>query len=138
MTRRFGIDDQYLDTRGKTQALPDAIRHRLLEAMGVQPDAGEEPPVPMRFLSPGRTRRLDGKGTIHLEDGNQRRVEGELPEDLPLGYHRLVMEGGDEPIRLIVAPRACLLPEKKMAGFAAQLYAARSQKSWGIGDLSDL
>ncbi|HEY3189005.1 MAG TPA: 4-alpha-glucanotransferase, partial [Solirubrobacteraceae bacterium] len=38
-----------------------------------------------------------------------------------------------------VAPRRCHLPEgTRIWGWAAQLYAARSTESWGVGDLGDL
>ena len=41
--------------------------------------------------------------------------------------------------RLIVAPATCFLPESlRVWGWAIQLYAARSRRSWGIGDLADL
>jgi 4-alpha-glucanotransferase len=127
----YGIDE--------TWKINEAVRRRLLEAMRVNPDAGEQPPlVPLRFVGPGRPRQLDGRGTITLENGAKRRVERELPTDLPIGYHTLEMEGGEAPIRLFVSPRSCVLPQKRTAGFAAQLYAARSEKSWGIGDLGDL
>jgi 4-alpha-glucanotransferase len=39
---------------------------------------------------------------------------------------------------LIASPGRCPLPEKPAWGFAAQLYAARSRRSWGFGDLADL
>ena len=46
--------------------------------------------------------------------------------------------GGDETL-LIVSPGRCFLPDDlRTWGFAAQLYAARSRDSWGIGDLADL
>jgi 4-alpha-glucanotransferase len=135
----WGIDDSYFDISGRTQVLPPAVRLRLMEAMGLPPDAGDHPPpVPLRFAGPGRSRALDGRGVVHLEDGSDRSVQDELPADLPAGYHRLSMDGGEEEIRLFVTPRACLLPRRRMAGFSAQLYAARSQRSWGIGDLADL
>jgi 4-alpha-glucanotransferase len=135
----WGIDDKYFDISGQTQVLPDAVRLRLMEAMGLGPGAGDHPPpVPLRFIGPGRSRALDGRGKVVLEDGSQISVQGELPADLPFGYHRLIMDGGSEEIRLFVSPRACLLPPKRMTGFSAQLYAARSQRSWGIGDLADL
>ena len=41
--------------------------------------------------------------------------------------------------RVIVAPETCYLPESlRIWGWAIQLYAARSRRSWGIGDLADL
>ena len=57
---------------------------------------------------------------------------------MPHGYHVLARNGAREQ-RLIVAPFECYLPDDFHTwGWAIQLYAARSRKSWGIGDLADL
>ena len=58
---------------------------------------------------------------------------------------KVVREGSPEaegkPVgeyeRLLVAPRRCPTPPRTW-GWMAQLYAARSRASWGIGDLGDL
>src|SRR5262249_20572233 len=39
---------------------------------------------------------------------------------------------------LVVSPGRVPYPARPQWGFAAQLYATRSQSSWGIGDLGDL
>src|SRR5688572_31982838 len=101
MTDSWGIDDSYFEISGAVRERPPAVCNRLMEAMGVAP-GDHLPQVPLRFVGPGRTRRLDGHGTVELEDGSRRAVQGELPDDLPIGYHLLHMEGGDEPIRLFV------------------------------------
>src|SRR6266487_4247119 len=80
-------------------------------------------------------------GALALESGEQRPASARLPGDLPLGWHRLVHTGGER--RLVVAPDACHLPDwlargGRARGWAAQLYALRSRRSWGIGDLGDL
>ncbi|NUT93015.1 MAG: 4-alpha-glucanotransferase [Saccharothrix sp.] len=71
--------------------------------------------------------RLDGPGTLTLEDGGTLT----LPAVPPLGYHRL----GDRTV--IVAPRE-LPPVPKTWGWMLQLYAMRSDDSWGMGDFADL
>ncbi|MFI9818360.1 4-alpha-glucanotransferase [Saccharothrix variisporea] len=70
---------------------------------------------------------LDGPGTLTLEDGSTLT----LPAVPPLGYHRL----GDRTV--IVAPRE-LPPVPKTWGWMLQLYAMRSDDSWGMGDFADL
>ncbi|WP_217707785.1 4-alpha-glucanotransferase [Nonomuraea rhodomycinica] len=46
---------------------------------------------------------------------------------------------GDETAhRLVVSPGRCHLPARRAWGWTAQLYAARSRESWGMGDLADL
>jgi (1->4)-alpha-D-glucan 1-alpha-D-glucosylmutase len=64
---------------------------------------------------------------------------------LPAGYHqlRLVAEGQDAECQLIVAPARCYLPQSlrdggRIWGPSLPLYAVRSLRNWGIGDLTDL
>jgi len=67
------------------------------------------------------------------------------PRSAP-GYHRLLLMRGGQTLAetlLIVAPDACYLPEavqgdRRIWGPALQLYAVRSERNWGIGDLTDL
>jgi 4-alpha-glucanotransferase len=82
----------------------------------------------------GKGRKLPGPAEIVLEDGGTRRA-GEIPADLPLGWHRLVV--GDQDITLVVVPAE--LPEPPDTwGWMLQLYALHSAGSWGMGDLGDL
>ncbi|MDT5180018.1 MAG: 4-alpha-glucanotransferase, partial [Mycobacterium sp.] len=79
-----------------------------------------------------------------LDDRSIGEATFELPTDLPIGYHRLhVSAGGVEAeATLIVSPDTATLPPSlgggRTWGAAAQLYSIRSEKSWGIGDLTDL
>jgi len=78
------------------------------------------------------------RGKLVLEDGSPLIVAGALPPDLPSGYHQFQAEGDQQASLLIVAPGACPLPRERRWGWSAQLYAARSRASWGIGDFADL
>jgi 4-alpha-glucanotransferase len=78
-------------------------------------------------------------------DGTLRgRARFELPEGLPLGWHRLVAETGAGPAEadLVVTPARLTVHEQYAArrafGVQAQLYSVRSERSWGIGDLADM
>ncbi len=68
----------------------------------------------------------------------------ELPADLPLGYHRLYLQAGSSESNapLIVVPAKLELPQrlgaKRVWGLATQLYSVQSERSWGVGDLTDL
>ncbi|HEX7428520.1 MAG TPA: 4-alpha-glucanotransferase, partial [Mycobacterium sp.] len=68
----------------------------------------------------------------------------ELPADLPLGYHRLHVHSDtlEANAPLIVAPATLDMPArlgaKRTWGLATQLYSVASERSWGIGDLTDL
>ena len=72
------------------------------------------------------------------------RARFELPEGLPLGWHRLVAETGAGPAEadLVVTPARLTVHEQYAArrafGVQAQLYSVRSERSWGIGDLADM
>lgn len=136
----WGIYARYLDTRGQVRETSAETRQAILAAMGGGPGQAGPPPGPgVRVLTPGRSRRLAGPAELQLEDGSRLEVRRALPPDLPLGYHRLFPLGGGPPTLLIVAPTRCYLPPGARAwGWAAQLYAARSARSWGMGDLADL
>jgi 4-alpha-glucanotransferase len=82
---------------------------------------------------------IDGPGHLTLEDGARLSLTNALPADLPIGYHRLALHGSATQTLVIVTPGHCHLPDDlRTWGWAAQLYAARSRESWGIGDLADL
>lgn len=69
----------------------------------------------------------------------------EIPADFPLGWHTIYAQVAEqEPVTapLIVVPDVVELPAKVAArgaaGLTVQLYADRSRRSWGVGDLADL
>lgn len=89
------------------------------------------------------------RARLELEDGSERRVAVDhalgrlrLPPDLPVGEHRLIVGAGEaeEMCTLLVTPERCALPSDlgRAWGWMLQLYALRSEASWGIGDLGDL
>lgn len=64
-----------------------------------------------------------------------------LPERLPFGYNHLLIEhGGRSAETLIIsAPSRCFTGDgKPLWGVFLPLYALRTSRSWGAGDLSDL
>jgi 4-alpha-glucanotransferase len=158
----WGIVPGYHDVPGVWHETPRETRDALLAAMGVDPAAGPPPEAPVRVLrrdpapiprsalrpSTGSGRaelvearipRWQGPAELTLEDGTVLRVNDALPPDLPYGYHVLHRLDGGPPVRLIVSPGRCHLPDPLRGwGWAVQLYAARSAQSWGIGDLADL
>ncbi|WIV56705.1 4-alpha-glucanotransferase [Amycolatopsis nalaikhensis] len=90
---------------------------------------------PTIVVKEGTTRPLPGDAEVVLEDGTRRRVTGELPGDLPLGWHRV--STAEQDVVLAVVPAK--LPEVRPAwGWMLQLYALHSAGSWGIGDYADL
>lgn len=133
--------------------------HRLLPPAVVLA-RGERPVVPVHVAEDAQP-----IATLHTEDGaehdlalgeeqERREVGGrvvrqvllDVPADLPLGWHEVVVRASGEQARmtLVVTPPRLELPaglgrEGAQAwGLMTQLYAMRSGDSWGIGDLADL
>jgi 4-alpha-glucanotransferase len=64
-----------------------------------------------------------------------------LPEALPAGYHRMEVKLGGRAARALVisAPVHCFAGDGQPAwGLFLPLYALRTARSWGAGDLTDL
>ena len=66
-----------------------------------------------------------------------------LPERLPIGYHRFRLEAGGASAEgvAIAAPRRAYQPDPasdRLWGAFVPLYAVRSERNWGVGDLTDL
>ena len=135
---RGGIQRHYVDALGTRHDAPADTLRAIARAMATVPET--ERSVPVRdvvIVQEGHGTRV-GRAEVRLEDGATITVDRTLPRDLPLGYHVIARRKGPTA-RLIVTPRACYLPgDLKTWGWAIQLYAARSRRSWGFGDLADL
>jgi 4-alpha-glucanotransferase len=137
-TDAWGIDDGYENAGGEWQD----VSHETIVAIRAAMGSEREPPATEREVRVVRERQLASlpSGTLTLEDGGILELQGgKLPPDLPIGYHDFSpRDERQTPVRLIVTPGRCPLPPKGLWGWAGQLYAARSQQSWGFGDLADL
>jgi 4-alpha-glucanotransferase len=136
---RWGVALGYHDAAGTWWEPPAATVEAILSSMGALQGAGH-PDDTVDVLTVRLDHALPGvpAGELRLEDGRRMRIDGALPADLPSGYHHLVPREGGPALRLIVSPGRCPLPAGREWGWAAQLYAARSTQSWGMGDLADL
>jgi 4-alpha-glucanotransferase len=125
----WGIDEDYQDFAGRRHRVAGPTLEALRAVMGPPAQGPYDDVVVVREgTSWGQP------GDLKLEAGVVRAGEG-----LPLGYHDFLPAGRRRPIRLIVTPGRCHLPDELRGwGWAAQLYATRSRRSWGIGDLADL
>jgi 4-alpha-glucanotransferase len=133
-TDEWGIDASWLDALDKEHEVAQETIDRLREVIGRPPaDLEDRAPIVAR---PGDALEVDDAEVV-CEDGEIRSIDGELPDDFPLGYHWLQTPEGRRR-RLIVSPGRCWLPDDRRWGWAVQLYATRSRESWGIGDLADL
>lgn len=136
----WGVAHGYWDSEGEWHDTEPETKAALEAAMGAaeHPD-GPPPPVPPTWIvHAGDAERLWNAAQIELEDGTVVGPVDALPRDLPLGYHTLLPVDGWPASRLIVAPPRVPPPGPRRWGWTAQLYAARSRASWGIGDLADL
>jgi 4-alpha-glucanotransferase len=132
-----GIQTEYVDGFGERHAAPPETIKAIEDAVRGQAGVPRES-AHQTLVVTARQKVHTGPAEILLEDGSSRTIDRVLPQDLPLGYHQIARRGG-RPERLIVAPAACYLPGSfRTWGWAIQLYAARSRRSWGIGDLGDL
>ena len=133
----WGVERQYRDVHHQLHDAPASTIDRILRDMGANadgPDGAHSGPL---VIKTGEATPQTGEWSVALEDGTTATGAGQLPHDLPLGYHRLHTQAGER--RLIVAPPACpSFDGVREWGWAAQLYAMRSKKSWGMGDLGDL
>ena len=132
---KWGVSNGYWDVGGNWRDSSGETVDAILAQMGATPT--DDPPA-------GRvvTVRLDRptapfRGRLTLEDGGNVDIDGNLPADLPAGYHTLEPPDG-RAVTLVASPGRCPLPSSRQWGFAAQLYGARSRDSWGMGDLADL
>jgi 4-alpha-glucanotransferase len=151
LARLYAIETTYTDAAGRKQhaskdALAAAIEKRKASAGEKQPRALE--PVVVLWGN-DRTVDVDLPGgtrvewDISLEDGSWRSgrtdvLQGTITLDAPLpaGYHTLHVNGLEALV--IAAPMKAHAPRNRMWGVFAPLYAARTQRSWGAGDLGDL
>ncbi|HEY4028581.1 MAG TPA: 4-alpha-glucanotransferase [Candidatus Dormibacteraeota bacterium] len=137
-TAAWGVAPGYHDIGGRWVAAEPESVGMVLAAMGAG-DAQDPPGAPVLVVHAGEATPLDGPAEVVTEDGAVLTAGGALPADLPLGYHTLRDLGAGSEIRLIVSPGRChSLGEQHLWGWAVQLYAARSRRSWGMGDLADL
>ena len=132
--------DGYSDAAGSWHEPPPSTLDAVLAALGAADErpSGESPVVAVR---PGAVVAPDRPTEVVTEDGGMLTVGAgqPLPADLPLGYHTLIDPDDGGRRTLVVSPGRCVLPGNAPTwGWAVQLYAARSEASWGIGDLADL
>ncbi len=117
------------------EAATEADRRRELAKVAELDQAGMiAPTVAVRV--DGSTHTVPGAQLLVGEDGTQIEVENSLPVDLPVGWYRLHTSQGQEVTLVAAPPKVPTAPVSW--GWMLQLYALRSARSWGIGDLGDL
>ncbi len=122
----WGIETSYRRVDGQHYESPGPTIETILQSMGASDEA---PPSSGPRVHIQGTQLDLGGAPVLTEDGHEIFDTAELP----LGYHRL-----SDGRMLIVAPSQCAPHPEGSWGWALQLYATRSQRSWGMGDLDDL
>lgn len=113
----------------------DAERREALEQLAERDRAGVIAPT-IAVRVDGRPQPLPGAAEIVAEDGTRREVHDELPGDLAPGWYELHTRDGQQATLVAAPPQVPASPDTW--GWMLQLYALRSERSWGIGDLGDL
>jgi (1->4)-alpha-D-glucan 1-alpha-D-glucosylmutase len=132
------------------RALDDADRRTLLPPVLAVAAGHARWSVPLGAPAARATLRW----TLTLEDGSTAHGERhaaaaadaerlEIEQPLPMGYHRLAIDGEAVDALVVAAPARCFRPaaladDGRIWGPALQLYALRSRRNWGIGDFGDL
>jgi 4-alpha-glucanotransferase len=149
--------DDMADVAEALAARRAELGERLIEPVLVAWD-GRLADVPLRLPAAPGSSEPHGALACHLDlEGGQRRAwtldAGALPaeaggcrrltlaEELPPGYHQLAVKSGGRTgqARVISAPtRAFAGAGRKLWGVFLPLYALRTARSWGAGDLTDL
>jgi 4-alpha-glucanotransferase len=130
------VDDSYIDAFRERRPIAPGVRAAVLAAMGLGPAADIDDRPLVAVVRRGAP--LPAVGELILEDGGSLGRADRMPLDAPHGYHRLHRDDGVAQL-LITGPGRCHVPPGLRAwGWAVQLAAARSRRSWGIGDLADL
>jgi 4-alpha-glucanotransferase len=151
LARAYGIQLSHRDGRGRLHRPSTDALVAVLRALDAPVDSDPDAPAAAGTQPPPVVVAWDGKvdmsgsddtatWVLRLEDGTERRWSsrgGEPVDALPLGYHDLDRADGAST-RIIAAPRRAPLPSRRAWGVFLPLYALHSERSMGIGDLSDL
>ena len=125
-----------LHALGVEASTPAAIAESLHEVE----QRPQTPPTIVMRQSEQRQVAVDGVVGLFLESGEEvpHRLSGGVLTlgGLPTGWHTLRTTARDIPV--VVAPDRVSEPRARHWGLMVQLYAMRSQTSWGVGDLKDL
>jgi len=134
MTVRSPVEAAWTDAWGRRRTTPAQARRAVLAVI----DA-DEPELARaeRSIELAHRGQAIQPGDLELEDGTALGPVTRVPRDLPYGYH-LLQRGADECLLLVAPPRCPLPGDLRAWGWAVQLHALRSARSWGIGDLGDL
>lgn len=131
------------------RALPPCtvLQEGQTKVVAVHVPAGHKAAVSVRLEDGGQvdlTQVANEVPDIDVDGAPTGEASFEVPDNLPTGYHRLVLTTNEwaTEATLVVTPAFLGFPssmgDRRVWGYATQLYSVRSQNSWGMGDLADL
>lgn len=149
LARLYGIQLTYDDAAGKKRTasresleavlralLPDGVKlEKALARRRAELEERVVEPVIVAWNGKLAMPKLD-QYSIVLENGERRRQAATV-QDLPYGYHTL-KSGRKEVAAIFSAPMKAPEPEKRTWGVFAPLYALHTDRTWGMGDLTDM
>ncbi|MDG6895130.1 4-alpha-glucanotransferase [Volucribacter amazonae] len=155
-----GILPYFQTETGVKQHIADQVKQKLFNALNGKHKTQSIPLPNVKVFSQhkqpyfvkltGLNKHYQAKWQLVLENGKQitgkvKRNAIQLPNDLPLGYHQLTLNGQKKQYtcRIIISPHQCYQPQviqqkQKLWGTFLQLYGLKSKQNWGIGDFADL
>jgi 4-alpha-glucanotransferase len=141
-----GVATWYRDAhRRRVDVDPEVVR-RVLGLLGISAETAaqvrealaeaHQPRLPGTIVLRGEQgRAVPQPGVLTDEQGGGMEITAAIPAGLAPGWYRFTTDGARTTV--LVAPP--VLPEPPRTwGWMLQLYALRSARSWGIGDLADL
>ena len=130
------MQEEFIDSTGERRRASTSAVAAVIEAMGGRD--GDAPAAAPVFARPGGVVPEAAVEIVDETAGTLPIRRSRLPREVAPGYHWLTMANGGRT-QLVVSPGRCRLPaDERQWGWATQLYALRSQRSWGMGDLRDL
>lgn len=138
----WGVAFGFHDGAGTWHEAAEETRSAVRRALGAPTSPEVDPPNDGALvMTTGSVFHVDAPTTLHTESNAHIRLpkSSQIPSDLEIGYHTLVNDDDGSTRPLIVAPTHCTpFTGSKQWGWAVQMYALRSKRSWGIGEFRDL
>lgn len=124
-----GVQPSFFDAFDIERQIPEKTLEWLYEVFSTEGNSRQ--PI---IATPGKW-HPELYGRISLGDGRVMDIDGILPVDA-VGYHALHLPDGHTQL-VLAAPDRLNTPPRSY-GWSIQLYSARTELSWGIGDYADL
>ena len=115
--------------------LPSSMLSELMTLKLKNHESGQETEVSYQVINNNEEKEIDGK--------KLNRIIVRIDTPLTIGYYEIALTIKNKTYKTILAvcPQTCYehpVLDKKIWGFAIQLYSVKSERNWGVGDFTDL